>query len=161
MEIDISNEKERFKFRVCGVVEQDEKILFIKHQKNKFFCLPGGRVEIGEDTETAIKREMFEELGIHVDIKKLLTISQNLFYLENEKTFHELVFYYLVSPVNKLPTIEFEKDEIDKGVFCHHRFNWFALNEINKTDFKPENLKEIIHEENYTKILISNSLWKK
>lgn len=158
MEIDISNEKERFKFRVCGVVEQDGKILFIKHQKNKFFCLPGGRVEIGEDTETAIKREMFEELGTQVNIKKLLTISQNLFYLENGKIFHELVFYYLLSPVNKLPTTEFETDEIDKGIFCHHRFNWFALNEINKTDFKPEILNEILTQKSSTNILIHNFL---
>lgn len=156
MEIDIKDENKRFKFRVCGVVKQNEKFLFIKHMKNNFYCLPGGRVEIGEDTESAIKREMEEELGTEVKIERLLTISQNIFKQENGLLFHELVFYYLVSPVNKLLTKKFEKDEIDKGVLCHHIFDWFSYNELNQTNFKPENLKEILTQKSSTNILIDN-----
>ena len=160
MEIDIIQENKRFKFRVCGVVFQNGKFLFIKHSKNKFFCLPGGRVEIGEDTETAVKREMLEELGTQVKIEKLLTISQNIFKQESGPLFHELVFYYLVSPVNNLLTKKFEKDEIDKGVLLHHLFDWFSYEEIDSTNFKPENLKEILASNSNTKILIDNQTKK-
>ena len=35
--------------------------------------------EIGEDTITAVKREMAEELGFKIKVKSLTAIAQNLF----------------------------------------------------------------------------------
>ena len=70
MDIGINSEEGKFKFRVCGILEHDGKYLAVKMNNNNFFCLPGGHVELGEDTETAVQREMREELGYEVKIKK-------------------------------------------------------------------------------------------
>lgn len=63
MDIKVNSIEGRFKFRVCGILEHNGKYLIVKINHNKFYCLPGGHIELGEDTETAVKREMKEELG--------------------------------------------------------------------------------------------------
>ncbi len=62
---------------VDGVLVQNGKVLMVKRAHYPFigsWVLPGGRVEYGESTEKAIKREMKEELGIPVKIKKLIGV---------------------------------------------------------------------------------------
>ena len=92
MDIALKNEDGIFKLRVCGALKVGEKFLLIKHEGSNFFCLPGGHVEHGEDSETAAKREMEEELGFPVKLEKLLGIDQNFFPLSNGKAFTKLHF---------------------------------------------------------------------
>ena len=64
MDVKIKTENEKFKFRVSGVIVKDNKVLGVDICDNGFFCCPGGHVHLGEDTITAIGREMSEETGI-------------------------------------------------------------------------------------------------
>ena len=54
---------------------------------------PGGRVEIHEDTKTAIKRELKEELSIDEDLK-LKYICES-FIKFPKLNYHEIGFYYI------------------------------------------------------------------
>jgi len=62
---------------IDGVLIENNKVLLVKRDiepfKN-FWVLPGGHVECGERVEEALIREMKEELGIEVKIKKLIGI---------------------------------------------------------------------------------------
>ncbi len=49
-----------------------------------------------EPASATIKREMQEELGIDIRIEKLLWIVEN-FFKYNDKSYHELAFYFLIS----------------------------------------------------------------
>jgi len=40
--------------------------------------LPGGQVELGESLIDGVKREVFEECGLQVDIERLLQVRSNL-----------------------------------------------------------------------------------
>jgi len=55
---------------VRGFVFTDEnKVFLIKRTKNQsevYWVVPGGGVEPGEDNETALRREILEELGISI-----------------------------------------------------------------------------------------------
>ena len=147
MDISIKSEDGKFKFRVCGILEHNEKYLLVKINTNSFYCLPGGHVELGEDTDTAILREMQEELGYEVKIKKLLAINQNFFYDQNDnKKFHELGFYYLVEAVdeNKINTSDYVREELDKGKIQHLDFKWFNLNQLQTNDVRPNFIKDIL-----------------
>ncbi len=61
--------------RVTGILIEDEKVLLVKQKvANRNWSLPGGRVENSETLEVAMIREMREETGLEVKIKKLLYV---------------------------------------------------------------------------------------
>ena len=67
---------------VVGVIHNDSKEIFIsRRKKNQFMSgyweLPGGKVENNEDLSSALKRELFEEIGIKIEKYNLIqTIQQ-------------------------------------------------------------------------------------
>lgn len=65
-------------YTVCGIVEIDGKVLLVRHAygsaKNRILC-PGGYVEENEIPTKAIEREVFEETGVVVRAKTLLSVQ--------------------------------------------------------------------------------------
>lgn len=60
---------------VCrGLIIDNDKILLVENSKNNFFCLPGGKMDAGENPQQAIIREIEEELGIKPEIGRLLYV---------------------------------------------------------------------------------------
>ena len=67
---------------VAGVIFKDKKIYCLKKGQNKYkylsnkFEFPGGKIEVNETKKKALKREIYEELGVNVEImKKLVDIK--------------------------------------------------------------------------------------
>lgn len=62
---------------VDGIITKEKKVLLIKRAIKPFcgyWVLPGGHVNYGETTEEALRREIKEELGISVKVKKLIGV---------------------------------------------------------------------------------------
>lgn len=65
---------------VCAVIEKDNLIFCCKRSGEKDcpnkWEFPGGKIEVGETKEEALKREISEEIGVEIDIKHhLITIN--------------------------------------------------------------------------------------
>lgn len=150
-DIEFKNKTQKFKYRVNGIVIHNNKILTIKMKNNISYCLPGGHVELGEDTHTAILREMLEELDTPVSIDKEIAIVENFYMDKKGLQTHELSFYYIVNPENfdKISFQNYEKMENDKGEIKVHNFDWLEIDSLNKYDFRPEFLKEKLMMSNY------------
>ena len=155
MDVKIDSAEGKFKFRVCGIVRVNNKYLTVKIQNNDFYCLPGGHVELGEDTDTAVLREMKEELGYEVKIVRLVSIIQNFFKAKDGRMFHELGYYYIVEPTNidEVNLEDYIRMENDKGEMKRLEFRWFTLEELKQERFLPEVLKEQLSNTNLTNII--------
>jgi len=80
----------RFFEKVYAAVQKKHKYLVLKNKPgSKYkFSLAGGGIEDGEDTGTAIKRELAEELNIEVEvIKELGTFYMGVPYEFNGESF--------------------------------------------------------------------------
>jgi 8-oxo-dGTP diphosphatase len=83
---------------VVGVlIKRGSKYLLVKEQlesKRDLWIIPGGGVEFGETLEQAAIREMQEELGITVAIKRFLGFKEAVFPKHN---YHSVIFFYLAT----------------------------------------------------------------
>jgi ADP-ribose pyrophosphatase YjhB (NUDIX family) len=70
----------KFIVRIRAIIVHDDKLLVIRNSANDFYCLPGGKLELGETIHEGLKREITEELGIEPKIGRLLFINN---YIEN------------------------------------------------------------------------------
>jgi 8-oxo-dGTP diphosphatase len=67
-----------FQVFAAGVIfNQENKILLVKSTYQRFhpWGLPGGSLEYGESPEDAVKREVWEETGLNVEIKRFLLVK--------------------------------------------------------------------------------------
>ena len=84
--------------RAVGVIIKENKILLMRRMKNgqEYYVFPGGGVKEGESTETAIIREIREELSLDAKIDKLL------FEIENQG---RQEYYYLIKEFSGQPQL--------------------------------------------------------
>lgn len=61
----------------AGVVENDKGEILLVKTYHGGWVFPGGQVEVGENIIDAVIREIKEESGINVIVKKLFAISSN------------------------------------------------------------------------------------
>ena len=143
-DIEFKNDKQKFKYRVNGIIIKDNKILTIKMKNNISYCLPGGHVELGEYSKTAILREMLEEIDTPVSISKEIAIVENFYIDKKDLQTHEISFYYIVTPENfdKISLGKYKKEENDKGKIKIHNFEWLDISTLENYDFKPKFLKD-------------------
>lgn len=64
----------------AGIIIKDNKLLLVSGGNNNFFWMPGGKLEVGETPEDALKREIKEELDIG-----LLSFKPYITYLSDQE----------------------------------------------------------------------------
>jgi 8-oxo-dGTP pyrophosphatase MutT (NUDIX family) len=133
----------RFDYRVAWVCVHEGHVLLQQAEYDPFWSLPGGRVEVLESSEAAIKREVQEELGLAkaLKIKRLLWVVEN-FFTSNDRPNHELGFYYQVDFENqpaiydKNTTFTATEEEGSRMLF-----RWFPLEALDQLHLYPTFLK--------------------
>ena len=76
----------KLNIRAAGVIIHNNKILIHKNVNEDHCCIPGGRIEIGENSKETIKREIKEEMGKEVEVKRYLATIENFFEFRGKKS---------------------------------------------------------------------------
>jgi ADP-ribose pyrophosphatase YjhB (NUDIX family) len=58
----------------AAILDENGRILLTRRTDNGQWCLPGGRMESGESAAEACEREVFEETGLNVRVKRLVGV---------------------------------------------------------------------------------------
>lgn len=159
MDINYVTGNEKFNYRVCAIIINDNKILAMHDERSPYYYLPGGRVQMGETAEQAVIREVEEELNITPGIIRPLWLDQSFFNEEVDKlNYHEICIYFLMDISNT--------DLLKRGArFTLHEgshtldFEWLALERLAVEHFYPIFLKTDIFNlpEHFTIRLNANS----
>lgn len=144
----------KFNYRVGAIIIKDNKILMAKNATANYYYSVGGRVAFDETSQQAVVRECKEELGITLEVDKLLFIHENFF---TEKFhYHEISLYFLMKQSDKLDNITTRSKSLDSNV--EEQFDWLDIDKLKnihlfpaffKTELKnlPNEVKHIIETE--------------
>ena len=121
--------------RACAIIRQPGRVLLNRFGGDSFWALPGGAVELGEFSTDALGREMREELGVAVEIGRLVWMVENLFDYRGT-SYTEYGFYYEADWLpQRIGDAEFAGEEPDQF------FRWARNEEIASLDFRPAVLR--------------------
>ena len=104
------------------------------------FLLPGGRLELFENSDEAIKREIEEELKLNLDFK-LISIVENI---SKANKFQMLEFVYYAE-IDRFESIELPNDGWDK-------FKIVEIKDIDNIDIRPKTINNLIKCDEYSSI---------
>lgn len=107
---------------VAAVIKNENKYLIAKRAAHKLDAgkweFPGGKIEIGETPDTALKRELLEELGIETVIGsfiksvlcdighatiKLMAYEVKLMHMEFQLSDHDEIIWVSIEDITSFP----------------------------------------------------------
>lgn len=135
MDINFKEEGYTFNFRVAALIRNGNKVLVEQNKQVDYYGLPGGRCKLGEDSISAIIREMREETGEEMEYIRSVGILENFFISRyTNSPYHEILIIHELKFKNKdvyrkdnIINLEEKKDA---------KFYWKEIDELNKC--KPE-----------------------
>jgi len=139
----IDTESHRFNLRAAAIIFQGEYVLLHRVEGDDFWCLPGGRVEPGEQAAQTVIRELEEEVGARVHIERTLCIVEN-FFSYNGRPNHEIGLYLVArlelgSPLLDL-TVSHQGCEGAKRL----TFSWFSRQRLSEIEIRPVFLRQLL-----------------
>ena len=135
MDINFKEEGYTFNFRVAALIRNGNKILVEQNKQVDYYGLPGGRCKLGEDSISAIIREMLEETREEMEYVRSVGILENFFISRyTHSPYHEILMIHELKFKNK---DTYKKDNIiNLEEKKDGKFYWKEIDELNKC--KPE-----------------------
>lgn len=129
--------KHKNEVEICAraVIRNRGKILVCWHKLKKYYFFPGGHVDFGEAAESALMRELKEELDIRVKKVSFIGIVENIYKDKDDKEKHH--------EINLVFEVFAEKTK-DKSKEDHIDFVFLDSKEFQKEKILPLSLRKSI-----------------
>jgi 8-oxo-dGTP pyrophosphatase MutT (NUDIX family) len=137
--ITFDEENVRFTNRVVGVAFDRGRVLLHRTDDMTFWALPGGRAELLEASPQTLIREMQEEIGVEVQVVRLLWVVEN-FFIHLGWSCHELGLYFLMDLPHDSPlrdAVRFDGHENGQRVI----FEWHPVETLAELPLYPRFLR--------------------
>ncbi len=142
------------RFRASALIVENNQLLVIKHKKQQrqYYLLPGGGVDLGETIESALKREMLEELNVRIEVGDLVYLLESIS-PDQER--------HIISVVLECKLLSREFQLGDDERLAGYRF--LTLDELQEETFYPDFKKDLIAYIKKTKLVkrVLSCQWKK
>ena len=111
---------------VAAIIQKENRILATKRGYGEFIGgweFPGGKVELGEDDETALQREISEELNAEIVVgDKLMGVDHQY------ASFYLTMHWYWCSVESEFELLE------------HSAARWLSSDELDSVDWLPADI---------------------
>ena len=146
----------KLNIRAAGIIIHNGKVLCHKNINSDHYALIGGRVEIGEDSATTLKREIKEEMGKEIEITGYVSTIENFFEMKDSK-YHEIMFVHRAEFKNEEDKkIEYTIKNIEGEDFL--QYEWLDIKKIDEYPIVPHSIKKILMEGKFPVHMINNEL---
>ncbi len=106
---------------ICrAAVIEDGRILMVRETADDRWTLPGGWIDVGESPATAAEREVFEESGYRVAVRKLAAVYDKLRHDHPAAPHHSYLLFFVCELLGGAPRTSLETSEI----------GWFEPDEL-------------------------------
>lgn len=128
---------EKIDFAVNALIIYNDKVLLVHHKKLNKWLPVGGHVELDEDTDQALLREIKEECGLDVEILS----SKPSFDIKGIKSLYVPVFMDIheISDTHKhIGLLYVAKTKSDKFILNkeeHNDIRWFSETDLDNPEF--------------------------
>ena len=132
-----------FRYRAAAIIVEDDCVLFAGNEEDDYYYSIGGGVHLGESSEEAVKREVFEETGVQYEVDYLAIIHENFFIGTSRLKgvdCYEIAFYYMM------------KAKGNKNLNSHsftmggqkESMHWIPIDTLDKYKAYPTFMKEYL-----------------
>lgn len=104
----------------AAVFDPADRILMVRETADGRWTIPGGWIDVGDSPSGATAREVFEETGYRVEVRKLVALYDKLRHDHPPAPHHAYLAFFLCDLVGGAPAPSIETSEI----------GWFAEDEI-------------------------------
>ena len=147
MDLTIDVEDYKLNVRATVIIEHNGKILAHKNVRSNHYALIGGRVKIGEDSETTVKREMMEELGKKIEVTGYVATIENFFEMNGTK-YHEILFVHKAEFADEEDKkIEYSLKNIEGEDWL--QYEWLDISKIDEYPLLPSSIKSVLKEKKF------------
>ena len=132
-----------FRYRATAIIVEDNCVLFAGNEVDDYYYSIGGGVHLGETSEEAVKREVFEETGVEYEVDHLAVIHENFFVGSSELkgvNCHEIALYYMMKPKGNK---NLNSQSLTKGGVKESMY-WIPIDELEKYNAYPSFMKEYL-----------------
>ena len=146
MTFDCGFQKENnwFRYRAAAIIVEDGCALFAGNANEDYLYSIGGGVHMNEKAEDAVRREVFEETGVHYEVERLAVIHENFFDGHGGSLdgfhCHEVAMYYLMKPRG---TQKLHSDSYTYGG-VKEEMHWIPIENLDKYKAFPTFLKDYL-----------------
>ena len=156
MDLTIDVEDYKLNIRAVVVIIHNNKVLVHKNVNSDHYALLGGRVKIGKNSKTTVKREIKEELNKDIDVTGYIGTIENFFEMKGSK-FHEILF------IHKAEFTDEEDKKIEYTLKNNEgedylQYEWLDLDKIDEYPLLPQVSKTILRENKFPVHRINNDL---
>lgn len=147
MDITVDVGEYKLNVRTAGIIMHNNKILVHSNLENKHYALLGGRIESGEDSEEAVKREILEETGKEIETIGYIGTIEN-FFKRGEEKYHEILFIHKAEFKNEEDKkIEYTLKNVEGKDYL--QYEWIDINDIEKYPIRPQVIKEVLKQKEF------------